>query len=505
MGEFIGVAIVILVVLGIIALAISSALKRLLYICSPNEVLVFSGTVRNVRGRQVGYKTIKGGRAIRIPLFEVVDRMDLTNMPIDLEVSAAYSKGGIPLNVVGIANVKVAGHQPVLDNAIERFLGKSRNELMLIAKDTLEGTLRGVLATLTPEEVNEDKIKFAHALLEEATDDLNRLGLALDTLKIQDVSDDVKYLDSIGRKRSAEIQRRASIAESEARSSARVREAQNHQETELRRISADVETVTAENKRRIADAVTKGAAMVAESRGQVAAQLAEASAQLDVQRARIEREKRRLSADVLEPARAEKSAKEANARADAARIIEQGRAHAQAMTELSATWQKAGAKARDVFLMQKLDAVLRETISTMGDLKVDELTVLGFGNEGGSDGDLARRLIGGNEQLRAALGVDLASSLATKLGMPPLRGGASSEGSKIASTSSENPPRTEAPRETAAGTRSVESRIEPPAPSESPVESHSTAPPPVRQSSGGSKSARIEPRPKRRRRRRRSS
>jgi flotillin len=91
--------------------------------------------------------------------------MDLTNMPIEVQVQSAYSKGGIPLNVHGIANVKVAGEQPVLDNAIERFLGVGRDKIMAVAKETLEGNLRGVLATLTPEEVNEDKIKFAQSLL----------------------------------------------------------------------------------------------------------------------------------------------------------------------------------------------------------------------------------------------------------------------------------------------------------------------------------------------------
>ena len=87
--------------------------------------------------------------------------MDLTNMPIELAVAGAYSKGGIPLNVHGIANVKIAGEQPMLDNAIERFLGVDRARIMAVAKETLEGNLRGVLATLTPVEVNADKIKFA--------------------------------------------------------------------------------------------------------------------------------------------------------------------------------------------------------------------------------------------------------------------------------------------------------------------------------------------------------
>ena len=208
-------------VLAIFAIVLVLVVKSLLYICQPNEVLIFSGGQRaGPGGRKIGYRIIKGGRALRIPLFETVDRMDLTNMPIEVQVRGAYSKGGIPLNVHGIANVKIAGEQPVLDNAIERFLGVARDKIMAVAKETLEGNLRGVLATLTPEEVNEDKIKFAQSLLDEAEDDLRRLGLELDTLKIQDVSDDVGYLDSIGRRQSAEVQKRALIAE--ARSQGRV-------------------------------------------------------------------------------------------------------------------------------------------------------------------------------------------------------------------------------------------------------------------------------------------
>ena len=99
---------------------------------------------------------VKGGRALRIPVFEAVDRLDLTNMNIEVSVRGGFSKGGIPLNIDGIANVKIAGVSPVLDNALQRLLGKPRPLIMRIAKETLEGYLRGVLATLTPEDVNEN-------------------------------------------------------------------------------------------------------------------------------------------------------------------------------------------------------------------------------------------------------------------------------------------------------------------------------------------------------------
>src|SRR5207248_4895087 len=138
---------------------------------------VFSGgRYESSDGRSIGYRIIRGGRALRVPLLEKVDSLDLSNIAIDIEVKGAYSKGGIPLNVHGIANVKLPGEAPLLNNAIERFLGRGAPEISRIAKETLEGNVRGVVAQLTPEEVNEDKTRFAQTLLEEAEHDMNRMG-----------------------------------------------------------------------------------------------------------------------------------------------------------------------------------------------------------------------------------------------------------------------------------------------------------------------------------------
>jgi len=414
-----------LLVVGVFAVVLLLVIKRLLYICAPNEVLIFSGGQRAAAsGRRLGYRIIKGGRAIRVPLFETVDRMDLTNMPIEVQIKSAYSKGGIPLNVHGIANVKVAGEQPVLDNAIERFLGVSRGAIMSIAKETLEGNLRGVLATLTPEEVNEDKIKFAQSLLDEAEDDLRGLGLELDTLKIQDVSDDVGYLDSIGRRQSAEVQKRALIAEARSKAESAVRSASNRQETEISQLEAQLGTLRADSARRIADAQTRATAMIAEAQGQVASRLARAEAELEVQRARVEQVRRQLQADVLEPARAQKAAAEAAAKGAAANIVEQGRANGRAMEEIASTWREVGAGAREVFLMQKVDELMRIVMGTVSHLQVERLTVLGGLGGGGKNGDgagvdiggLAGRILAANEQVKAVAGVDVLSSFGERTG-----------------------------------------------------------------------------------------
>ena len=123
------IAISVFVFVVAIVLAVFTA-RRLIHICAPNEVLIFSGKKRRIAKRVFGYRIVKGGRGLRKPVIERVDRLDLTNMVIDVAARNAYSRGGIPLTVHGVANVKIAGFEPILNNAIERFLGKPRSEVM---------------------------------------------------------------------------------------------------------------------------------------------------------------------------------------------------------------------------------------------------------------------------------------------------------------------------------------------------------------------------------------
>jgi flotillin len=389
-----GVVLVVGFALGIAALSVATSL---LYICQPNEVLVLSGTGRR------GYRTVRGGRAWRTPLIEVVDRIDLTNMIIDVSVTNAYSSGGIPLNVQGVANLKIASHEPLLDNAVERLLHKRREEIMQIAKDVLEGNLRGVLSKLTPEQVNDDKLAFAERLLEEAEDDLSALGLVLDTMKIQNVSDDRGYLDSIGRKKSAHLQRSARIAEANAKALSAVQDASNRQRARLQEVEAKTAIVEAEAERRFVNAQTRGSARIAEEIGKVDAEIMRLEAAIEAAQAQVEQTRRRLEADVIAPAQADMEARIAEARGQAAGILENGRATVEVLREMIAVWKESGDQARQVFLMQKLQPIVDAMAQTIGAVHVERLTMLPPG-EGAGMGRQAARLV---EELKGAVGVDL--------------------------------------------------------------------------------------------------
>ncbi len=412
-------AILALALIAFIAfLALVMIVKNLLYVCQPSEVLVFSGRKHRQAGRVVGYRIVKGGRAFRYPLIETVDRMDLTNMIIEVTVKNAYSKGGIPLTVQGVANIKVPGELPLIHHALERFLGRTREEIMRLGRETLEGNLRGVLATLTPEQVNQDKEAFAQKLTEEAEHDLNRIGLILDTLKIQNVSDEVGYLDAIGRMRSAHIRRNAQVAEADAQAAAAEVKWKNFMQGEVAKLEAAIAVAKKENERRIADAQTKRGAMIAEQRATVQAAIAQSTAEIEMQNARIEQVRLKLQADIVQPAEAKKQQAIAEARADAMKIIEQGRATAQVLTDLATQYRGSGTNGRDVLLMQKLVPIVEEVSATIGKLKVDRLTVIGKNGAGHPNGgnNLASDLIKTNEHIKAATGVDVAGVFRDRVG-----------------------------------------------------------------------------------------
>jgi flotillin len=398
-------------------LAIGIIISRIIYICPPNEVLIFSGGHRKVAGEDgkiVGYRAIQGGRGLRIPLIEVVDRMDLTNMIIELRVQGAYSKGGIPLNVQGIANVKVSSKTTQLANAIERFLGMSRDAIIGTARETLEGNLRGVLSTLTPEEVNQDREKFAGALVHEADHDLARLGLELTSLQIQHVSDDKGYLESLGRKQTAELLKRSRISEAENHALSAENAAENSQNQEMSKIDAQIQTARADGARRIIEAQTRKGALIAESKGQVLALVAKARAEVDVQKARLAQVRFQLIADKVKPAEAKKAQMIAQAKGVASKVIEEGKASASAIRSLNETWSKAGDSARQIFVAQKLQRLVGTMMSTVGEMPIDKVTVIDKELAAGG-GNFAVKSAITAEQLKQLLGIDIAA-VAQRLG-----------------------------------------------------------------------------------------
>jgi len=411
MDVVITVAVIVVVAIALVLISVRS----FIVICPPNLVAVISG--RGKEG-QSGYRVLRGGRTLRIPLLEKVDWMELNTIAIDVNVHNAYSKGAIPLSVQAVGNIKISSREGVLDNAIERFLARPTDYVQKIAKETLEANLRGVLATLTPEEVNEDRLKFAQTLIDEADDDMRTLGLDLDVLKIQNVTDEVDYLDSVGRRRTAQVIMEARVAEAERQTEAQEAEAAARRRAEIAQVNADLEIVERTNALRVREAELEALAVAKEREAEVAGEKAKAVAEQSLETERIELQKRRLEADVITPARAEKEAKELRAKGEAAKIIEDGAAQIEVFKRLIEQYQAAGDDAQNIFVLNMLPDLLGQIVDTVKGVSIDKVTVIDSGNGAQGIPDVMSQLpaavIKLTEQIETATGINILSGLGAR-------------------------------------------------------------------------------------------
>lgn len=369
---------------GVIVIAILvlfAAIKNLLYICPPNQVLIFSG--RNHRmpdGTRRGYRVIFGGRGWKVPILETVAGMSLNVMEVPMAVRGAYSKGGIPLNVDAIAMVKVSSEPRVIGNAIERFLGRDPEEIRRVAKETLEGHIRGVIAKLTPEEVNEDRLKFAAELSHESEEDFTKLGIHLDTLKILHVSDDVNYLNSISRQAIATVLKEAEIAESDAEREAELSEADNMGRAKVTEANVEAAIVQMQNDLRKIRADLEAEVQAEEERTTAAAREARAVAEQELQRVRSELAAIQLQADDVMPANAKREAEQHRARGEAALIRERGRALGKALDLIQQAWIEAGDHAMRIYLIEELEKILETASTGVRKIQIRNLNVIDSGD-----------------------------------------------------------------------------------------------------------------------------
>jgi flotillin len=318
----------ILVLLIILSVLIVMFLFSRNYIkVSPNEAAVFSGRKRKLAdGRTVGYRIIKGGAALRIPLLEKVEYLSLNVLTIPLEIRRAYTLNGVPVSVRAVANVKIKSDDVSLQAAAERFLGMTLPQVQNVIFQTLEGHLRAILGTLTVEEINNDRQSFAQKLTSEAASDLERMGIGVDVLTIQEISDEEGYLDALGKRRTAEVKRDAQIGEAQAMRDSKIQSSLAMQEGEKVKLDTEANIALAQRDLEIKKAQYQAEVETERATADQAGPLSNAKArqsvvaeevrvekfrtqeQISVQEQEVARRERELEATVVRPADASRTA-----------------------------------------------------------------------------------------------------------------------------------------------------------------------------------------------------
>jgi flotillin len=199
-------AITIIAFVGLISITLlflASRYKR----CPSDKVLVVFGKV----GDGQTARCIHGGGALIWPLIQDYQYLSLTPMTINIDLKNALSRQNIRINVPSTFTVGVSTQAAVMNNAAERLLGLSPELIEAMAGEIIFGQLRLTVASLTIEQINQDRESFLEEIRKNVEPELNKIGLNLINVNITDITDESNYIGSIGKKAAAEAINRARI------------------------------------------------------------------------------------------------------------------------------------------------------------------------------------------------------------------------------------------------------------------------------------------------------
>ncbi|KAM8871270.1 flotillin-1b isoform 3-T3 [Spinachia spinachia] len=294
--------------------------------------------------------------------------------------------------------VKIQGqNKEMLATACQMFMGKSEAEIAQIALETLEGHQRAIIAHLTVEEIYQDRKKFSEQVFKVASSDLVNMGIGVVSYTLKDVHDDQDYLHSLGKARTAQVQKDARIGEAQYKRDSVMREANAMQEKvsaqykneiemakaqrdyELKKAAYDVEVNTkkAESEMAYQLQVAKTKQRIEEETMQV--QVVERTQQIALQEQEIIRKEKELDAKVKKPAEAEKYRLERLAEAHRLQLIMEAEAEAESIkmkgdAEAFAVEAKGRAEAEQ--MAKKAEAFQQYKDGAMVDMLLEKLPLM---------------------------------------------------------------------------------------------------------------------------------
>ena len=328
------------------------------------------------------------------PCVQTIQRLPLNTMTLEVKTSRVYTAQGVPLTVVGVAQVKINGaDEEMLSYAAEQFggentchgslghysnySGKDVQEILQVCVLTMEGHQRAVMGQMTVEEIYKDRKTFSTNVFDSASRDLYTMGVSVVSYTVRDVSDEVGYLASLGQARTAQVKRDAIIGEAEAKKDSTIAEAladeqrmeaklkndtgiaSAKREYEINKAVYDKEVNTAKAEAEMAYALQAARVQASIKEEEMQIRVIERQQNIAIQEQEILRREKELDSRIKKPAEAEKYRLEVLAEAERQQIVLEAEAEAEARAlrgEAEAYAVEVKAKAEAEQMAKKADA-----------------------------------------------------------------------------------------------------------------------------------------------------
>ncbi|WAC11458.1 flotillin family protein [Dyadobacter pollutisoli] len=194
------------IVIFVSVAALISRYKR----CPSDKILVVYG-----RTGGTSAKCIHGGGEFIWPVIQDYAFLDLKPISIEANLTNALSRQNIRVDVPCRFTIAISTETDSMNNAAERLLGLTPDQIQELSKDILFGQLRLVIATMTIEEINSDRDKFLDNISKNVDNELKKIGLRLINVNVTDIRDESGYIEALGKEAAAKAINEAKISVAE--------------------------------------------------------------------------------------------------------------------------------------------------------------------------------------------------------------------------------------------------------------------------------------------------
>lgn len=354
-------------VVGVIFIVIIlSALFKRFKRCPSDRILVVFGKVgSNAEGTRTA-KCIHGGAAFIWPVIQDYQFMDLTPISIEVNLTNALSRQNIRVDVPSRFTVGISTEPGVMNNAAERLLGLSQQEIYDLAKDIIFGQLRLVVATMDIEEINSNRDKFLANVASNVEQELKKIGLKLINVNVTDIKDESGYIEALGKEAASKAvnDARKSVAERNRDGSIGEADAVQDERIKVAALTAQAKIGEAEamQQERIKTAVADSLAKIGESESNANANVGEAEAKKS--------ERISVSEANARAVEGENNAKIDIANSEAVRREKEAEAHRKAIAAEKVSQAKALEEAYESERIAEIARALRDKASQMADVVI---------------------------------------------------------------------------------------------------------------------------------------
>src|SRR4051794_22880500 len=297
---------IVVIAVAVVLVLLAVLFKALYRVPAADQALIITGA--GAKGATAGtdgrtYKIITGGGALVVPIVQKAQYLSMKADKAILEVEGVDSQK-IPVGVRGVAIFKVGDDEHSITNAATRFLHDqdaqhgASSQMHDLVREVFHGHLRSIIGGLSVEDLIANRNELAQQTRDASADEMQKLGLVVDSLQIQEIVDPTGYIRALGEPRAAEVKMKARIAQANADREAteREQEAQTLKAAAQRDTAIKLAEFQADQDRAAATQAQAGPLADAEARKQVVVQET-AVAELEAQR-----EERRLDSQVRKPA-----------------------------------------------------------------------------------------------------------------------------------------------------------------------------------------------------------